>query len=203
MLKKQLEEKNFFLKRAYEIACEEYPASPLSVNMNPLELGASIGFDEAAVSRIMTELVQDRYVDSGLGMKILLIRKEGVNYLREIESEKNIPQPINVYVGNNSNLQFQNNSPHSSQTIELKNHDTESLLKLIEEIKSGLDTIQKYLTPDEIENLKIETNYLESNIKKQSPDKSLLNKVTTNILDILKAVPANVIANIITNQIKF
>ncbi|MGQ0829331.1 MAG: hypothetical protein ACT4ON_13165 [Bacteroidota bacterium] len=57
MLQKQLQEKIAFLKKAYEVACKHSPSSPLSVNIMPIELGASIGLDRATVTRIMTELV--------------------------------------------------------------------------------------------------------------------------------------------------
>lgn len=84
-LKQQLEEKNFFLKKAYEVAYKHLPSSPLSVKIEPSELGKSIGYDEAKIIRIMSELVDDGYAQSSLGMKILLITSLGLNYLRELE----------------------------------------------------------------------------------------------------------------------
>lgn len=202
MLQKQLEEKITFLKKAYEVACDYSPSSPLSVNMNPVGVGETIGFDKATVTRIMNELVQDKFVDSGLGMKMLLIRREGLNYLREIEKEVKSSPPINIVVGDNSNFQFQNNTHNSVQTIELKSQNTEDLLRFVKEINAGLNTLQKHLSNSEIETLKSETNYLENNLKKQSPDSSLIKAVSKNILDVLKAVPSNVIANLITNIIQ-
>lgn len=202
MLQKQLEEKHAFLKKAYEVACDYSPASPLSVNMNPIGVGETIGFDKGTVTRIMNELVQDRHVDSGLGMKMLLIRREGLNYLREIEKEIKSSPPINIVVGDNSNFQFQNNTHNSDQIIELRSQNTEDLLRFVQEINAGLNTLQKHLSNSEIETLKSETNYLESNLKKQSPDSSLIKIVSKNILDVLKAVPSNVIANLITNIIQ-
>lgn len=38
MLKKQLDEKNEFLKKAYEDAIEHFPSNPLSVTIKPIEL---------------------------------------------------------------------------------------------------------------------------------------------------------------------
>jgi hypothetical protein len=169
--------------------------------MNPILVGEAIGLDKATVTRIMNELVGDNYIDSGLGMKMLLIRNEGLKYLRKFETETNPPSSINISVGDNSNFQFQNNSPNSKQIIHLKEQRNEDLLKLIQEINVGLDILKKHLCPNEIDNLKTETNYLESSLNKQVTDKSLLKTVTNNIFDILKAVPSNVIANIITNII--
>jgi len=61
--------------------------------------------------------------------------------------------------------------------------------------------LKKYLSEDDANHLELETNYLESNLKKKSPDHSLLKSVVKNIGDILKSVPANVIANVLTTFI--
>lgn len=202
LLQKQLQEKNEFLKKAYEVAVEYSPSSPLSIDINPREFGKSIGFDEATTTRVMTELVQDGYVLSGLGMHMLIVTQKGVNYLRYIEGEQNSTTSINVNVGNNSNFQFQHGTVNSQQQIEISNSSPEELKEFVQEIKDGLDELKKYLQPEEFENLKAETEYLDNNLQRPTPNKSILKTVTTNILDILKAVPANIIANIITAYIQ-
>ncbi len=53
-LKKQLQEKNYFLKKAYEAASNCSPSSPLSVDINPIEFGKSIDFDITSIKRIIT-----------------------------------------------------------------------------------------------------------------------------------------------------
>ncbi|MGQ0829330.1 MAG: hypothetical protein ACT4ON_13160 [Bacteroidota bacterium] len=111
-------------------------------------------------------------------------------------------QPINIAVGNNSNFQFQISTKDSVQTIDINGTSNEDLLRLVQKIKTGIDTLQEYLHPSDIETLKFETNYLENHLKKSTPDTSLLKAVTKNIWDILKAVPSNVIANLITNNIQ-
>lgn len=112
LLQKQLEEKNSFLKKAYEVAVEYAPSSPLSVSINPIELGKSIDMDKATTSRIMQELVGEGYASSGLGMHILFVTKEGLNYLHNIEKEDiSNSSSINFSVGNNSNVNFINHSP--------------------------------------------------------------------------------------------
>ena len=85
LLQKQLQEKNEFLRKSYEVAVEYSPASPLSVNIDPIELGESIGLNEATTTRIMHELVEDGYVRSGIGMGILFVTQQGLNYLRHLE----------------------------------------------------------------------------------------------------------------------
>lgn len=107
MLHQQLEEKNKYLKVAYEEAYKYAPDSPLSVNINPRALGKHIGFDEATTSRIVRELVADGYAESSLGMGNLMITMGGLNYLRKIETPSNDNSIINLNIGNNSNVQFQ------------------------------------------------------------------------------------------------
>ena len=74
--------------------------------------------------------------------------------------------------------------------------------KILSGIRNGIEEFKKYLTPDKIEELNGEVNYLENNVKRKTPNKSIIGTVTENIWDILKAVPSNVIANIITNYIQ-
>jgi len=89
VLQKLLNEKNMFLKKAYEVAYEEDPSSPFSVDINPIELGKVIGLSEISVERIMTELVQDGFVHSSLGMGSLLVTNHGLKYLQGIEFKNN------------------------------------------------------------------------------------------------------------------
>lgn len=96
-LKQQLKEKNIFLRKAYEVAYDYSPTSPLSVSLDPREFGKSIGYDETTTERIMMELVDDGYVTSSLGMGMLMITKYGLKYLREIEDE-----PMTASDDNNS-----------------------------------------------------------------------------------------------------
>ena len=86
-LKQQLKEKKLFLRKAYEAAYDYAPSSPLLVSLEPREFGKSIGFDETQTERIMMELVGDGYVQSSLGMGMLLVTRLGLEYLREIEDE--------------------------------------------------------------------------------------------------------------------
>jgi len=83
--KKQLQEKNEFLKKAYEVAYQEYPASPLTVSLDPFEFGKSIGYNEDKTTRVMLELVNEGFVNSSIGMGMLIVTNDGLNYLRNIE----------------------------------------------------------------------------------------------------------------------
>ncbi len=106
-LKQQLNEKNFFLRKAYEVAFEYDSSSPLSVCIDPIEFGVSIGFNEIQTERIMIELVNDGYVQSSLGMGMLLVTNLGLAYLREIENDPTI-EPSEYYNAQNFDLQKTN-----------------------------------------------------------------------------------------------
>ncbi len=102
-LKQQLIEKNNFLRKAYEVAYEHAPSSPLSVSLDPREFGKSIGYDEPKTTRIMTELISDGYVTSSLGMGMLMVTNLGVDYLREIEDE-----PMTADLDNTNSISSEN-----------------------------------------------------------------------------------------------
>ncbi|MCD5969477.1 hypothetical protein, partial [Riemerella anatipestifer] len=51
------------------------------------------------------------------------------------------------------------------------------------------------------EDLGVEIQYLDKNLNRQNPKKELVKNIVSNIFDILKSVPANIIANIITAHI--
>lgn len=201
MLRKQLEEKNQFLHKAYEVANEVAPESPFSVDINPIDLGKELGFNETTTIRIMNELVADGYVRSSLGMGDLFVTMPGLKYLRALDTDSDVAPQINFSVGNNSNVQFQQGNTGSSQSMKISSNNKEELKRLALEIKANLEEIKKYLSPDQLTNLVAETDYLENNLNRATPNNSTLQLIKINILDILKSVPANIIANIITGQI--
>jgi hypothetical protein len=203
MLQKYLKEKNEYLNKAYEAAINHAPSSPLSVQLNPIAFGRHIGFDEDTTKRIVNELVVEGLATSGLGMKILLITSQGLNYLQALSSNSSENQPsINIKVGNNSNLQLQNASINSTQSIENNMLDKEYLEKMVLEIRKELKELAKYLTEAQVEELIAETNYLENNLKREIPKITILKTVSNNIGDILKAIPANILANILTSYVQ-
>lgn len=86
MFEQHLNEKNKFLAKAYEVALEHHPSNPLSVDINPRELGKHLGFNQSTVERIMNELVADGHVDSSLGMMNMIITNDGLKYLRYVDN---------------------------------------------------------------------------------------------------------------------
>jgi len=203
MLRKQLEEKNNYLKKAYEEAIKFSPSSPLSVTINPIELGKSIGYELDTTKRIVNELIQDGYLESTIGMGIIMVTHWGLMYLNDMELKNTntvIPN-FNINVGDNSNFQFQQGTTNSSQNIEIQASEKDDYKNFLKEIRDNITTIENYLKHDEKEDLHVEVEYLDKTLNKNNPKKELINTIISNITDILKSVPANVIANIITTQI--
>lgn len=126
-IKRQLQEKNEFLKKAYELAYEYSPANPLSVNINPRAFGESIGFNQIDTERIMNELVSDGYINSSLGMGMLIVSEEGLRFLQQLEGDKQAN--ININVGNNSTVQFQQGTINSKQTIMKQSEKLDLILR--------------------------------------------------------------------------
>ncbi|MBJ6118989.1 hypothetical protein JAO76_12345 [Pontibacter sp. BT310] len=122
-LKQQLKEKNYFLKKAYEAAYEYAPSSPLSVSLDPFEFGKSIGYDEAQTERIMLELVEDGYVQSSLGLGMLIVTKFGLKYLRDIEDE-----PLTATMEADANQRLDKINANNSQTPFMKQFEKLDLI---------------------------------------------------------------------------
>jgi hypothetical protein len=120
LLKKQLLEKNQFLNKAYEVACQHAPSSPLSVNINPIELGKLLGFDESTTQRIMYELVDDKYATSSLGMGSLFVTSRGLNYLRSIEIGPLEIKTLNNPADEEVNISVGDKAQSSSKELKVK-----------------------------------------------------------------------------------
>ncbi len=141
ILEIQLQEKNLFLEKFYEYACNEAPASPLSFYCDPVEFGKLIGFDKNTTSRIVIELVDDQYATSGLGMKMFMITKYGVNYLRSLHKPQRKPNTPFTINANQSTVQIQHATSNSnivseSQNVNIKNG--EQIQKILDEIKEQI-----------------------------------------------------------------
>jgi hypothetical protein len=131
----QLQEKNEFLKKAYEVANNHNPASPLSVDINPIVFGKSIGFDEDTSTRIMIELVNDGFVNGGLDMCI--VTREGLDYLRKLEFQNEKTPSINFKVGDNSTVQFQHGTTNSNQINMKQSEKLDIILRALYETKDS------------------------------------------------------------------
>jgi hypothetical protein len=93
-----------FLEAAYRAAYEYAPAQPLSVSINPVELGKTLGLDRATVSRIVTELVQDGQVSSTLGMKAMFVTREGARQLEGEQEKLPVQQSFHFAQGSTNSI---------------------------------------------------------------------------------------------------
>lgn len=70
-----------YLQAAYDAALDAQPSGPLSVRINPLELGNRLGFDRPTTERIVKWHVEKGYADSDLGMNFFTVKQEGLDFL--------------------------------------------------------------------------------------------------------------------------
>jgi len=89
LLQQHLQEKNQYLKKAYEAAIEFSPSAPLSVNINPVELGKTLNYSIDTIKRIVNELVGEGLAKSSLGMGSFFVTRQGLAYLTNLESPVN------------------------------------------------------------------------------------------------------------------
>lgn len=203
-MKKQLQEKNQYLERAYEAACEYYPNNPTSVFHDPILIGNEIGFDEITIERVVNELIEEGYLRGDIGLTVIAITRSGVEYLRTIsESTKTEPLGIHFNVGNNSNVQFQQGTNNSSQTLSIDGQDEQSILQAMSELKVNINELRNYLSEDDVETILNDSSYIIDNFTRKNVNRSIFDSMLNGIKDVLKAVPSSVIANIITNPAIF
>ncbi len=194
-LKKQLYNKNKFLKKAYEEAYNYDPSNPLSVSLNPVEFGKSIGFNKQETTRIMIELVEDNYVTSSLGMGMLLITSHGVNYLRSLEFESNYGESkFNIEIGDHASVNIQQDTINSNIISQSNNT---SINQKFNEAQKTINEIKKVLSKNnEIEIQKAEEireclEEIENNVKNKTKPKFAIKsliELTSNISSISELV---------------
>lgn len=205
ILQKQLQEKNEFLKKAYEAICEYSPSSPLSTYIeDPREFGKSIGFDVDTTERIVMELVSDGYASSAIGMNMFMVTSDGLNYLRQVERENSKIEivPLHFSVGNNSNVQFQNGTVNSNQTLHVNEINKEELLQFINGIKTNLTEIEKHLDKNDVTALQTDVEYIEKNIERSNTLTETTKVMLKGIGGLIKKLPDKIISSLVTIYMK-
>lgn len=202
LLNKHLKERADFLSKAYELALKNDAEYPLFSDIDPYEVGLSLSLSVPTVNRIISELVQEGFLHTDMGMQSFNITQKGLKHLNMVEVANTAsPEPsIHVTVGDNSQFQFQNGTVNSQQNINIRDNEIEDYKKLAAEIRYGFDEIKAYLTAAEAEDLEAEIAYMENNLQRESPNKNILKTIGQNVMEIVKAVPGNVIANIISSN---
>ena len=199
LISEHLQQKNTLLTYAYEAACKEYPSTPLSVRIDVEGMSEALSYDIATVKRIVNELVADNYATSALGMKFFMITQSGVRYLQSLSSSpQSDSSNININIGDNSVLQFQHGTANSSQKLSIKEISNEDVKNLVQSVIAHLDTLEAHLSKELFESLQADTAYLNRTLQKSNADKTVLQTITKDIFDIIKSVPGNVIANMIS-----
>ncbi len=192
----QEQEKNIYLQKAYEVAYENSPESPLSLSINPIELGKILNFSEQQTKRIVIELVSEKYLTSVLGMKSIWVTKEGLNYLRNMEKSKNSENQNGIIIQNiiNSQIQFQKDNINSNQEISVNNQLTnDKIIEFFEILKKELETIETAKTEDFL----TEIEYAEKQLKKGNK----INQQLSNIGSLINDVGINFFANLLASPI--
>ncbi len=203
-LLEQEQENIIFLKKTYEVAIEHCPSNPLSLSINPLVLGESIGFDKTKVIRIMNELFQKKHIFSTLQMQNLFITQTGIDFLRDIEKSVNINESGSINFSNVSASQIliQKDNVCSSQSFIVNDYKIDDLKKLVLEIENNFVEISNNLSAELKDEFEAEIQYLSKITKMQNPKQDKLSNSVNTIKTILKAVPSNIIANILSIPIQ-
>lgn len=197
----QLQQKRQLLKRAYDAALASASASPLSVWINTEGIAAEMQYDLDTTRRIVRELVSDQLATSILGMSKFAITDAGRRFLEQENNQVNSNSytPIHFQVGDNSTVQFQSGTHHSVQKLEIHEMDAEVILTFLKEIKEGIDIIKQHISEENLGVLIADVNYIENALLRPTKDKVVIKSLLRGIVDIIKSVPGNVIANIITS----
>lgn len=201
MQTQQLQQKRQLLQRAYDAALAASPASPLSVWINTEGIATEMQYDLNTAKRILQELISDQLITSVLGMNKFAITDAGRRFLEQENNQVNTNShtPIHFQVGNNSTVQFQSGTHQSVQRLEIHEVDTEVILTFLKEIKEGIDIIKQHISEENLGVLIADANYVESALQRPARDKSVVKSLLKGIVDIIKSVPGNVIANVITS----
>ncbi|WP_170865309.1 MarR family transcriptional regulator [Hymenobacter psychrotolerans] len=189
-----------FLEAAYKAACEYSPAQPLSVSINPVELGKELDMDRSTVSRIVNELVQDGHVTSTLGMKAMFVTREGTRELEGgTEPKSAVQQNFHFAQGSTSTVATGSNSVQVTNTGQgamlnvasggqvtqaINGAQATSLADLVEQLKQALDGEPKLESHKE--DIAEELRRIDVQLQKPEPKKSILARSFETLHDLAK-----------------
>lgn len=196
--KQQRRERNFFLSEAYKSAREYSPSSPLSVSINPRELGKSLGFDEGTTTRIMHDLVDDGYVTSSLGMFMLLVTANGRRYLEQLHGEDDPqanPPAINIHASHSATVLVQSNSPNAAQSI--GSLDVLAVVRNFTELLTvKLAMLETEVSSECAADIKADLDYIKRKLNEPEPSKSLLQTLKEELVKKLVCLPIDVVKSL-------
>lgn len=192
--KQHRRERDYFLSEAFRIAHEHSPSNPLQVNLNPRELGKHLGFDEDTTTRIMNDLVDEKLVESGLGMHMLLIQPKGRRYLEQLHGDDdprlNPPTVVNhtYNASGGSILQVANASPNATQTASVGDEIQEART-FAQQLSTALPEIEKVAPADQLAEIKDELEFLKKKLDSTTPSKSVVKTIKDELIKRVVGLP--------------
>ncbi len=150
-------------------------------------------FSKSQVESII-ESVRNIVLEWSLKLEEDGILGEGMKFT---DSEKNIAQKnnytTNVFNGNVTNSQIQQNSNNSTQNMSVDIVDKQEVERLIGMIKDNIKDIK--LGEEEINDINSQIKTIESILETKKPKKSMITECFTTIRSILEGVAGSVIAS--------
>ena len=199
MLSQNKQQRITFLEEAYKAAYDYAPAQPLSVGINPIELGQALGLDRATVSRIVNELVQDGHVSATLGMKSMTVTREGLKQLESQAEKPPVQQTFHFAHGSTNSIATGANSVQVTNTgqgahLNVASGATvnqtssgipvASLLEFVQQLKQVLAAEPKlHAQQDEIED---ELQRIDAQLRRPEPKKTILTRSFEALHDLAK-----------------
>lgn len=195
-------EKIAFLMKAYEVAVGYAPEGPYSVSLNAINIGKTLGYNHSTVVRIVHELVNDGLASSSLGLDSLYLKPNVRAYLLTINGQQHGNKENTTVIHNNFNVKDSKNVNIASNSnhVDQQNHYTNNdVATAITDVKSNLEKLQQHLDDTSYILLQDKIDTLEA--LDDIPNKEAntgYQRLVNGIGSIIQAIPANIIANILT-----
>ena len=197
---KEVQQKRFqFLKELYDITDTDE-----SVYVNPMELGAGLGFSSSEVERICDFLKSEELIGFDI-RDFVSIKHKGIVEIEEALSKPNEATPhfapINyiIQVEQMIGSQIQQGSSQTSQVLTYNNNDIEAMRKFIADLKNQLPELK--LNTEAQAEVEADLITLESQVKSPRPKSTVIKECLLSIRTILEGIAGNVIAAMLMQQI--
>ena len=167
--------------------------------LNALEIGQSIGLDQAAVNNVLQYLSGERLANAGMGMTVN-ITHYGIVEMERALTEPDKPTehflPVNIVaVGSMVNSQIQQASNGSIQTLQITENNLKELASLMVEIdelskSGGLDSVNKA-------DLDAGVSTVKAQLSASKPSPTIISEAVRSIRTVLEGAAGNVLAQAI------
>jgi len=196
----EMQHKRFqFLKKLYEVTKADE-----SIFVNPSDLGAELGINGSEIDRICDYL----HSEGLIGFDILdstCIKHKGIVEVEDALSKPDEPTsyfpPVSyiIQVEQMIGSQIQQGTNQSSQVLDYNNNDTETILKIITDLKSQLPEFKLDVqTQAEVES---DITTIETQIKSPHPKSTVIKECLMSLRTVLEGIAGNVTAALLMQQI--